>query len=81
MKRPPPRLVVRTLVAASWILVAVALMPPRPALAQEARPSLLAIDTATALEQTVDFNGTYLTGVSVGGQAGVLKAGLSWCGE
>jgi hypothetical protein len=45
---------VACLLAASWV---------SPALAQQARPSFFAVDTVAAIDETVDFDGNYSTGV------------------
>jgi hypothetical protein len=54
---------VRAVVAAVCLLVAVA----APAAAQQARPSRFAIDTAAAIDEAVDGNGNFTTGVIVDG--------------
>lgn len=46
-------------------LCAIVLATPAVALAQQARPSVLAIDTAAAIDEAVDFNGNYATGLSL----------------
>jgi hypothetical protein len=58
------------------ILAATLLMAPAPLQAQEARPSVLAIDTAAALEQSVDFNGNRLTGLSVDAVISIGRPGF-----
>jgi hypothetical protein len=58
-------------------LVAAALLTaPAPLQAQQPRPSLLAIDTAAALEQTADFNGNRLTGLSVDAIVSIGRPGF-----
>ena len=58
------------------VLAATLLTAPAPLVAQEARPSLLAIDTAAALEQTSDFNGNRLTGLSVDAVVSIGRPGF-----
>jgi hypothetical protein len=79
--KPPPRLVVRTRWCAvprrALTLLALALLAsPAPALGQPPHPSLLAIDTAAALEQTADFSGNRLTGMSVDAVVSIGRPGL-----
>jgi hypothetical protein len=50
-----------------------ALASPPPAAAQQARPSPIAIDTAASIDEAVDNNGTYATGVFLDA---VVTAGL-----
>lgn len=84
--RRPPRLVARTLAvtfattvrwcdgaAVRWIVFAVVLAAPALAAAQQARPSRLAIDTVAAIDEAVDANGNFATGVFVDT---VVSAGL-----
>jgi len=47
------------------LVVAISLATPALAFAQQARPSRLAIDTVAAIDETVDANGSYGTGVVV----------------
>lgn len=61
---------------ALWILAAAALTVPSPSLAQQARPSVLAIDTAAALEETTDFNDNVLTALSVDAVVSIGRPGL-----
>ena len=46
---------------AAWTMVL--LLAAAPAAAQQARPSVLAIDSAAAVDVTVDENGNHVTGV------------------
>lgn len=48
-----------------WLLCGVHLAAPPLLLAQQARPSVLAIDTAVAVDESVDGNGDYFTGMTV----------------
>jgi hypothetical protein len=59
-----------------WILAAVALIVPRPALSQQARPSVLALDTAAALEEVTDFNGNTLTALTFDAMVSIGRPGL-----
>jgi hypothetical protein len=61
---------------ALWIVAAASLAIPVPAASQQARPSALAIDTAAALEQTADFTGNRLTGLSVDAVVSIGRPGL-----
>lgn len=61
---------------AYWILIAAVLMLPRPAPGQQARPSVLAIDTAAALDQTADFHGNVLIGLSADAVVSIGRPGL-----
>ncbi|MBI2186351.1 MAG: hypothetical protein HYU37_04415 [Acidobacteria bacterium] len=58
------------------IAAAASLTIASPLLAQQARPSVLAIDTAASLEQTADFNGNRLTGLSVDAVVSIGRPGL-----
>ncbi|MGH9256569.1 MAG: hypothetical protein ACRD3C_18570 [Vicinamibacterales bacterium] len=49
----------------SWLGIVLCLSVAQPLPAQEARPSAVAIDTAASFDESVDFNGNYLTGLSV----------------
>lgn len=49
--------------AASWCKAAAFVLVATPAFAQQARPSLFAIDTVAAVDQSVDENGNVVTGV------------------
>jgi len=53
------------------LIFAISLATPALAFAQQARPSRLAIDTSTAIDETVDANGNYATGVFVDAIASV----------
>ncbi len=57
-------------------LAATLLTTAAPLAAQQARPATVAIDTAAALEQTVDFNGNRLTGLSVDAVVSIGRPGL-----
>jgi hypothetical protein len=58
------------------ILVAILLTARSPLMAQEARPSMVAIDTAAALEQIADFSGNHLTGLSVDAVVSIGRPGF-----
>jgi hypothetical protein len=47
------------------LLAALAALLAAPAAAQQARPSMFAIETSAALDETVDFDGNHVTGVIV----------------
>lgn len=57
-------------------LVAALLAAPLPSAAQEARPSVFAIDTAAAIEQTADFQGNRLTGLNVDAAVSIGRPGF-----
>lgn len=66
----PTRLVARTLprrrlAAGACLAGAVLLAPARPAAAQQARPSAVAIDTSAAVDESRNFNGTSATGLAI----------------
>jgi len=48
-----------------WLTFALSLCAPALVLAQQARPSVLAIDTVAAIDQAFDFNGNDVWGTSV----------------
>ncbi|OFW02381.1 MAG: hypothetical protein A3I61_12960 [Acidobacteria bacterium RIFCSPLOWO2_02_FULL_68_18] len=52
------------------------LAAPLPVAAQEARPSVLAIDTAAAIEQIADFDGNVATGLSMDALVSIGRPGL-----
>jgi len=49
----------------TWLGIVLCLTSAPPLLAQEAQPSVLAIDTAASFDESVDFSGNYATGLSV----------------
>jgi len=61
---------------ALWILAVASLILPSASLAQQARPSVLAIDTAAAVEQIQDVGGDQLTGLSVDAVVSIGRPGL-----
>ena len=60
----------------SLILSAALLAAPAPLLAQQARPSILAIDTAASLEQIVNGDGTRATGLSADAVVSIGRPGF-----
>lgn len=59
--------------SAFWVVGALWLATAHPLVAQQARPSVLAIDTTVGLDETIDFDGNGQTGVIVDA---VISAGL-----
>ncbi|MBI3049469.1 MAG: hypothetical protein HYY76_14280 [Acidobacteria bacterium] len=58
------------------ILAAACLAAPLPVTAQQARPSVLAIDTAAALEQIADLDGNAASGLSLDAVVSIGRPGL-----
>lgn len=61
---------------ALWLLAVASLTVPSPSLAQQARPSVLAIDTAAALEGIADSDGGTLTGLTFDAMVSIGRPGL-----